>query len=137
MNVFAPVGASSKPVMVFIHGGRFVGGAAGVTLYSADILANTSDTVVVTLNYRLGALGFLVTDGIPGNFGATVFTYCLTDRYAGLILDCACLYALAAMYDQLMALNWVQSNIGAFGGDPGRVTLFGQSAVGPCAWVYG
>lgn len=92
--------------MCFFAGGGFFQGG-NVALYRADYLANTSDVIVVTPQYRLGALGFLVwEDGqgkrpIVGNYG---------------------------LEDQRAALRWIQKNIAAFGGDPTRVTLFGQSA---------
>jgi carboxylesterase type B len=105
LNVFTPsVQASAElPVMVFIHGGSFIAGWGGDPTFYGDYLVNrSSDTVVVTINYRLGALGYLVSPQTPkGNFG---------------------------LLDQQLALSWVQKNIAAFGGDPKRVTLFGQSA---------
>jgi len=91
------------PVMVFIPGGRFEDGTAEVPLYNAEYLCNTSQVVVVNINYRLGALGFLVAKyaGLKGNIG---------------------------FLDQQMAIHWIKNNIDAFGGDPDHVTLFGQSA---------
>ncbi|MEM8961173.1 MAG: carboxylesterase family protein [Acidobacteriota bacterium] len=100
------------PVMVFIHGGAFMSGGSGAdvtmpegkipSLYDGSALAQR-DVVIVTLNYRLGALGFLVHEesGIEGNFG---------------------------FLDQQLALRWVRNNIAGFGGDPNQVTLFGESA---------
>jgi len=101
LNVTAPRNAQRLPVMVWIHGGGFVAGAGSD--YDATRLAVDGDVVVVTLNYRLGALGFLDIGDDPaaGNFG---------------------------LADQQAALRWVRDNIAAFGGDPGNVTLFGQSA---------
>ncbi len=98
-----------RPVMVFIHGGGFTSGSGSVFLYRGGSLVRNGDTVVVTINYRLGALGFLGhrdladPDGLVGNWG---------------------------IYDQLAALRWVHDNIAAFGGDPGNVTIFGESAGG-------
>ncbi|XP_006825361.1 acetylcholinesterase-like [Saccoglossus kowalevskii] len=88
--------------MVWIHGGAFIIGS-GTRLYDATILSSLNDVIVVTINYRLGALGFFSTgdDVAPGNYG---------------------------FLDQVEALGWVQQNIAAFGGDPNTVTLFGQSA---------
>jgi carboxylesterase type B len=108
LNIYAPAGASSshksnwKPVMVWLHGGAFQQGGARRPEYDGRRLAERG-TVVVTLNYRLGALGFLVssTDGVYGNFG---------------------------LMDQRAALHWVKDNIAHFGGDPENVTLFGESA---------
>ena len=111
LNVWTP-GADSKkrPVMVWIHGGAFEIGSGSQALYDGSTLARRGDVVLVTVNYRLGPLGFLrltdVTDGkIPasGNEG---------------------------ILDQIAALEWVRENIGEFGGDPGNVTVFGESAGG-------
>jgi len=98
-----------RPVMVFIHGGGFTSGSGSVFLYRGGELVRNGDAVVVTINYRLGALGFLGhrdladPDGLVGNWG---------------------------LQDQLSALRWVRDNIAAFGGDPGAVTIFGESAGG-------
>jgi para-nitrobenzyl esterase len=98
-----------RPVMVFLHGGGFTSGSGSVFLYRGGELVRNGDVVVVTINYRLGALGFLGhrdladPDGLVGNWG---------------------------IQDQLAALRWVQENIAAFGGDPGAVTIFGESAGG-------
>lgn len=86
--------------MVFIHGGRFVTEGASTDFYWGRYLANQTNTVVVTLSYRLGVLGWLVSDLFPGNLG---------------------------LQDQRAALHWVQSNIHSFGGDRTKVTLFGES----------
>lgn len=106
LNVWAPpsaTGSSRLPVMVFIHGGAYVIGSGSSPLYNGAYLAASNDVVVVTLNYRLGALGFLpvAAGNGRGNFG---------------------------LMDQQKALEWVQGNIAAFGGDPTKVTLFGESA---------
>lgn len=108
LNVWTPgASAAGRPVMVFIHGGAFVTGAGSSPLYNGAYLAASGNVVVVTLNYRLGALGFLYAgtsvrgDTINGNFG---------------------------LLDQQKAMQWVHDNIGAFGGDPGQVTIFGESA---------
>ncbi len=96
-----------RPVMVFIHGGGFTSGSGSVFLYRGGNLVRNGDAVVVTINYRLGALGFLGhrglvdADGLIGNWG---------------------------IHDQVAALRWVRDNIGVFGGDPGNVTIFGESA---------
>lgn len=109
LNVWTPSTDSAKrPVMVWIHGGAFRQGGSCSSLYEGAALARRGDVVVVTLNYRLGALGFLshpsLTDeetGICGNWG---------------------------LLDQVAALEWVRDNIERFGGDPAKVTLFGESA---------
>ncbi|MDZ4264863.1 MAG: carboxylesterase family protein, partial [Mycobacterium sp.] len=98
--------AALRPVMVWIHGGSFVTGTAAA--YDAHRLVARGDIVVVTINYRLGALGFLAHPalgpaGAVGNYG---------------------------LADQQAALRWVRDNIEAFGGDPGRVTVAGESAGG-------
>jgi carboxylesterase type B len=109
LNVWTPGdainGARSLPVMLFIHGGAFVKGFGSSPLYDGSALA-AHGAVVVTFNYRLGALGFLSANAlgsseIGGNFG---------------------------LMDQQAAMAWVQRNIAPFGGDPKRVTLFGESA---------
>jgi para-nitrobenzyl esterase len=97
------------PVMVWIHGGSFRTGAGSI--YDPRRLVEANDIIVVTLNYRLGALGFMALppptaespEGLPGNYG---------------------------LMDQQAALRWVQTSIGAFGGDPEQVTIAGQSAGG-------
>ncbi|HJQ45363.1 MAG TPA: carboxylesterase family protein [Amycolatopsis sp.] len=101
LNVTAPRGAERLPVLVWLHGGGFVGGAGSA--YDPTRLAVEGGLVVVTINYRLGALGFLDAgeDPAAGNFG---------------------------LADQQAALRWVRDNIAAFGGGPGNVTLAGQSA---------
>lgn len=112
LNVWAPASGSGKyPVMVWIHGGAFRGGAGSLPIYDGAELAKQG-VIVVTLNYRLGALGTLalpelrLEGGGSGNFG---------------------------LQDQEAALRWVKRNIAAFGGDPSNVTLFGESAGGASA----
>jgi para-nitrobenzyl esterase len=95
--------AASRPVMVWIHGGGFEGGSAGNPLADGAALAARGDVVVVSLQYRLGILGFLHLEGAPDNRG---------------------------LLDQVAALEWVRDNIARFGGDPKKVTLFGSSAGG-------
>lgn len=92
--------------MVWIHGGSFTSGSGDAWWFGPSLLVNEG-VVVVTLNYRLGILGFLSSgDGeIQGNYG---------------------------LKDQVMALKWVQENIAAYGGDPNEVTIFGESA-GSCS----
>lgn len=105
LNVYAANQSTGAPVMVFIHGGAFVTGA-GAQL-SGQSLAEAGGAIVVTINYRLGALGFLSVPELDtkgarsGNLG---------------------------LRDQQLALAWVQENIEAFGGDPDNVTVFGESA---------
>ena len=107
LNVYAPTNAQKAPVMVWIHGGSFQMGAGSD--YDLSVLAREQGVVAVSLNYRLGALGFLATpaldtaQGTAGNLG---------------------------LLDQQLALKWVRDNIAAFGGDAQNVTVFGESAGG-------
>eukprot|EP00058_Branchiostoma_floridae_P025799 XP_002611289.1 hypothetical protein BRAFLDRAFT_73317 [Branchiostoma floridae] len=105
LNVYTPNVSTTAnlPVMVWIHGGGWVRGSADT--YPAEIPTSLHNVVMVTINYRLGNLGFLPTldDDAPGNFG---------------------------LLDMIKSLQWVQSNIRNFGGDPDRVTIFGESAGG-------
>ncbi|XP_078619122.1 crystal protein-like [Branchiostoma floridae x Branchiostoma japonicum] len=110
LNVFVPrsVLANSTvnlPVMCWFHGGQYIGGTGSAIVYDGRILANKTNTIVVTTNYRLGAFGYLVTgeeeDDARGNYGTL---------------------------DQIEALKWIQQNIADFGGDKDKVTVIGQSA---------
>ena len=101
-----------KPVMVWIHGGAYVMGSGSQISYSgANLVQAQSDIIMVNINYRLNMYGFMDFSSVPGgeNFK--------TAPCNGLL-------------DQAMALRWVHENIAAFGGDPGNVTIFGQSAGG-------
>jgi para-nitrobenzyl esterase len=113
LNVFTPDGApgdgGARPVMVWIHGGGFVGGSGHIPWYDGSALVRAGDVVVVTINYRLGALGFL-------HLGH------LVDELRG--------SGSNGIGDQVAALRWVRDEIAAFGGDPGNVTIFGESAGG-------
>ncbi|KQY07836.1 carboxylesterase [Mycobacterium sp. Root135] len=100
VNVWAPRDATRLPVMVFVHGGGFVSGGTRSPLYDGAAFARDG-VVLVTVTYRLGVVGFLDVPGAPPNRG---------------------------LLDVQAALQWVQTNIAAFGGDPDNVTLFGQSA---------
>lgn len=112
LNVWTPATSSTEqlPVMVWIHGGGFAIGAPSVPNYSGELLAQKG-VVLVSIAYRLGALGFMAHPelsaengrGVSGNYG---------------------------LLDQIAGLRWVQNNIAAFGGDPGNVTIFGESAGG-------
>jgi len=108
LNVWTPaIDGAPRPVLVWIHGGAFRSGSSASPLYEGTALARRGDVVVVSINYRLGALGFLAhpslaREGDPfGDWG---------------LLDC------------VEALRWVRDNIAAVGGDPGNVTIFGESA---------
>ncbi|MEU6883321.1 carboxylesterase family protein [Streptomyces sp. NPDC046712] len=105
LDVWTPaVDGAARPVLVWIHGGGFVSGSGSLPIYSGETFARDGDLVVVTVNYRIGPLGYLYPgekDGDPaGNFWLT---------------------------DQLAALRWVKENIARFGGDPDHVTVAGQS----------
>ena len=108
LDVLTPgADGARRPVLVWLHGGAFVMGAGSALVYGGERLARRGDAVVVTLNYRLGALGWLsLGDVAPGTgFAANL-----------------------GLRDQIAALEWVQANIAAFGGDPANVTVFGESA---------
>lgn len=110
VNVWTPLAATTKaPVLVWIHGGGFTSGSGQDPVYDGAALAAAGDVVVVTLNYRLGPLGFLSSKAMAAEEGAPAAPS-------------------FGMLDQQAALKWVQRNIAAFGGDPARVTLFGESA---------
>ena len=108
LNIWTSAHARNAPVMVWIHGGSLTGGAGSETLYDGSAMAK-SGLVVVTINYRLGVLGYLAhpglsaesPDGVSGNYG---------------------------LLDQIEALRWVQRNISVFGGNPRNVTIAGESA---------
>jgi para-nitrobenzyl esterase len=104
LNVFSREDARARPVMVFIHGGSFVAGSKDVPIYDGTAFARDG-VVCVVINYRLGIEGFLPAPGIPTNLG---------------------------LRDMIAALGWVRANIAAFGGDPGNVTLFGESGGAWC-----
>lgn len=104
LNVWTPEGAQGRPVMVFIHGGSFVGGSKDAALYDGRYFARDA-VVCVTINYRLGIEGFLPVEGAETNLG---------------------------LRDMIAALAWVRANIAAFGGDPANVTLFGESGGAWC-----
>jgi para-nitrobenzyl esterase len=111
LNVWTPgADARARPVMVWIHGGAFSIGSSAQAIYDGSALARRGDVVVVTINYRLGALGFLrLADVTAGRIPAT---------------------GNEGLLDQISALQWVQGNIERFGGDPTNVTIFGESAGG-------
>lgn len=105
LNVFAPEkGPGDRPVMVFIHGGSFIAGSKDVPIYDGSAFARDG-VVCVVINYRVGIEGFLPIPGVPTNLG---------------------------LRDMIAALEWVRDNIGAFGGDPSNVTLFGESGGAWC-----
>ncbi|MCC4907236.1 carboxylesterase/lipase family protein [Microbacterium sp. cx-59] len=102
LNIWAPEDAAGAPVMVWIHGGALERGTSALPSYDGTSFARDG-VVFVSINYRLGAEGFSVLDGVPRNLG---------------------------LEDAAAAVHWVQREIAAFGGDPARVTIFGESAGG-------
>ncbi|HVW29424.1 MAG TPA: carboxylesterase family protein [Polyangiaceae bacterium] len=114
VNVFTPdpPPASPLPVMVWIHGGAFVFGSGGDTFYDGGPLVTEGNVVLVTINYRLGALGFLALPELT----AEDASHPTSGNYG--------------FEDQQAALRWVKDNAAAFSGDPGKVTIFGESAGG-------
>lgn len=110
LNVYAPAGAnadSKLPVMFWIHGGGYSGGSGDEPRHNGDFLP-LKGVVLVTINYRLGVFGFLVTTELANEGGGSAGNYGLMDMIA--------------------ALQWVKGNIGQFGGDSGNVMIFGESA---------
>ncbi len=111
LNVYTPaVDDRARPVMVWIHGGAFTAGQGSTPWYNGSRIASHGDVVVVTINYRLGTLGFLHLDGVLGT------------GFEG--------SGNNGIRDQIAAIRWVKENIAAFGGDPDRITIFGESAGG-------
>lgn len=108
LNIWSPAADSAlRPVMFYVHGGSFMGGSGNEDMYYGNTLAKNGDVVVVTINYRLGVLGFLDFSFLGPDF----------------VANCG-------LHDVVLALKWVHENIRAFGGDPGNITVFGQSAGG-------
>jgi para-nitrobenzyl esterase len=110
LNIWTPANSAKDrlPVMVWIHGGGFTRGFAGTRAYDGEALARKG-AVIVTINYRLGIFGFFAHPALSAESG-----HHASGNYA--------------LLDQIAALQWVQKNIAAFGGDPARVTIFGESA---------
>ncbi|MFD1810610.1 carboxylesterase/lipase family protein [Rhodococcus gannanensis] len=106
LNVWAPAEAEGLPVLVWIHGGAYFRGASRQPLYDGRALA-AGGAVIVTVNYRIGVFGFVDFSSLDDSVDSNV-----------------------ALRDMVAALEWVRDNISAVGGDPGRVTLFGESAGG-------
>lgn len=107
LNVWASAHAAKEklPVMVWIHGGAFVTGSGSTPFYDASQFVKRGEIIVVTLNYRLGPFGFMHLSPLGESFVSN-----------------------AGLLDQIAALEWVKENISEFGGDPGAVTVFGESA---------
>jgi para-nitrobenzyl esterase len=111
LNIWTPAtDAARRPVLVYIHGGAYASGSGSAPLYDGSRLARRREVVVVTLNHRLNVFGY----GFLGELAGPAFAD------SG---NCG-------MLDLVLALRWVRANIAGFGGDPGRVTLFGQSGGG-------
>ncbi len=108
LNIVTPsVTGAQRPVLFWIHGGGFTNGSANE--YNGSVLAAQGDVVVVTINYRLGLFGFLDLGSLGAEFAGS---------------------ASNGIRDQVLALEWVRDNIADYGGDPGSVTIFGESAGG-------
>ncbi len=115
LNVWTPrLDEGTRPVLVWLHGGGFEAGTASMLLYDGARVARRGDVVVVTVNHRLGVMGHL---HLADNVGPE-----RVDEFAG--------SGNAGLLDIVAALRWVRENIGAFGGDPGSVTIYGQSGGG-------
>jgi para-nitrobenzyl esterase len=116
LNVFTPADAtdtSKLPVMFWIHGGGYSGGSASEPRHNGDFLP-TKGVVLVTINYRLGVLGFLATSELAKEADTKAGTGPAAGNYG--------------LQDMVAALRWVRANIANFGGDPSNVTIFGESA---------
>lgn len=109
LNIWSPSGGkANKPVMFWIHGGAYFRGASSQPLFNGRSLAENGDVVVVTINYRIGVFGWVDFSA----FSTPEETF----------------ESNVALRDMIAALRWVRENIAAFGGDPGQVTVFGESA---------
>lgn len=108
LDIVRPDTAEQLPVVVYFHGGSFVVGASFEPVLKGWNLARDLDVVYVSVNFRLGVLGYLDMRGLDDGAGDVVAT--------------------PALHDQVLALRWVQDNVAEFGGDPGRVTVMGESA---------
>ena len=109
LNVWTPAAdAGRRPVLVWLHGGGFTTGSGSMSIYDGSHLARHGDVVVVTLNYRLGALGYLALSAAVEEEGGSLGNL--------------------GLRDQIEALRWVRDHITLFGGDPGNVTIFGESS---------
>ena len=111
LNVFTPDASprAKRPVMFWLHGGGFAMGSGGEPVYEGGVLAARGDVVVVTINHRLNAPGYLYLGALHPDFAAS---------------------GNAGQLDQVLALQWVRDNIAGFGGDPGNITIFGESGGG-------
>jgi para-nitrobenzyl esterase len=108
LNIWAPAHAKNAPVFFWIHGGALSGGSSREAMYDGRKLAERG-VIVVSINYRLGVLGWLAHPGLSAESSQH-----LSGNYG--------------LLDQIAALQWVRANVGAFGGDPARVTIAGESA---------
>jgi para-nitrobenzyl esterase len=108
LNVWTPGLTGRRPVMVWLHGGGFANGSGGAAMYDGAALARRGDSVIVTVNHRLNVFGYLHLGELGGHPSS----------------------GEAGMLDIVMVLEWIRDNIAAFGGDPGNVTIFGESGGG-------
>jgi len=111
VDVWTPAADEGRrPVMVWVHGGAFTSGSGSLPWYDGSAFARDGDVVLVTCNYRLGALGFTDLGAVGGEAWASA--------------------GVAGLLDLVAVLRWVREHAAAFGGDPARVTVFGESAGG-------
>ncbi len=132
LNVYAPTHVTSPlPVMIWIHGGVLIWGSSRTPLYNGSTLARQQDVIVVSIQYRLNAFGFVANPHYNASSSILGVTQPTSGNYG--------------LLDQILALRWVNENIAAFGGDPENVSLFGWSAgssstcmhvVTPNSWPY-
>jgi para-nitrobenzyl esterase len=107
LNIWTPkTGSGRRPVMVWFHGGGFASGSGSYTIYSGEELARKHDVVAISVNHRLNIFGYLYLAHFGGKWATA---------------------SNVGMLDNVRALEWIKENIAAFGGDPGNVTIFGQS----------
>lgn len=115
LNIWTPgIDDKKRPVIIFIHGGGFTNGGSSDPLYNGRHISRRGDLVYVSINYRVGALGFLFLDDYGNEFAGT---------------------GNNAIRDQLMAIKWIKNNIVNFGGDPDHMTVMGESAGSVCSLV--
>jgi para-nitrobenzyl esterase len=119
LNLWTPgIDIGRRPVMVWIHGGSFLSGSGSLGLYRGGLLAREGDVVVVTINYRLGLLGFLAHPDLE----EAGQTWLDGSGWSG--------FGNWGLADQVAALHWVRAHVASFGGNPDNVTVFGESAGG-------
>ncbi|MFH1476992.1 MAG: carboxylesterase/lipase family protein [Verrucomicrobiota bacterium] len=115
LNIWTPgIDGKKRPVIIYIHGGGFINGGTADPLYNGRHISRRGDLVYASINYRVGALGFLFLDDYGKEFSGT---------------------GNNAIRDQLMAIKWIKNNIANFGGDPDNMTVMGESAGSACTLI--